>query len=384
MDKKKSVYCLILFFCILLFSCRDDMQIMLAEYENLSFSPEENSNPRGMYILNEGNMGSNRATIDYVDFRSATYIRDLYAERNPNVVMELGDVGNDIQLYGNKLYAVLNCSHKVEVMDAYTCERIAQIDISNGRFIRFHEGNAYITSYIGPVGMNSGAEYGAVFRVDTTNFEITGEVTVGYQPDELEIVGNYIYVANSGGYRSPDYDHTVSVIDIGTFKQVAKIPVGVNLQRIRKDKYNKLWITSRGNYKDIPPKIYVLEPGNNHPQQMVVSDSLDIPCSNWCLSGDSIYFFGAKEEKPIFGIIDINNRQLVSEQLITDGTESEFQNLSGILKNPENGDLFISDAKNYVSSGFLFCYDKEGKQKWKVKTGHIPAHLTLFYQTETN
>ena len=65
-----------------------------------------------MYLLNEANMGSNKSSIDYVDFRNAYYVRNIYAERNPEVVKELGDVGNDIQIYGNKLYAVINCSHK--------------------------------------------------------------------------------------------------------------------------------------------------------------------------------------------------------------------------------------------------------------------------------
>ena len=163
----------------------------------------------GMYLLNEGNMGSNKASIDYVDFRNGYYARNLYAERNPTVIKELGDVGNDIQIYGNRLYAVINCSHKVEVMDAHTLRRIGQIDIPNCRYIRFYGGDAYVTSYVGPVQMDPDAQLGAVFRVDTASLQITGKCTVGYQPDELEIMGEYIYIANSGGYRAPNYDNTV-------------------------------------------------------------------------------------------------------------------------------------------------------------------------------
>ena len=94
-------------------SCRGDEIIFPAEYEVLpmesrdlsSFTPNE---PIGMYLLNEGNMGSNKATIDYLDFSKGIYIRNIYGERNPNVIKELGDVGNDIQVYGNRLYAVIN------------------------------------------------------------------------------------------------------------------------------------------------------------------------------------------------------------------------------------------------------------------------------------
>ena len=62
----------------------------------------------GFYLLNEGNMGSNKASIDYFDATTGTYNRNIYAARNPTVVKELGDVGNDITIYGSKMYAVIN------------------------------------------------------------------------------------------------------------------------------------------------------------------------------------------------------------------------------------------------------------------------------------
>lgn len=178
-------------------SCREDELVVPTEYDILPVPTQPGAVPRGMYLLNEGNMGSNKSSIDYVDFRNALYSRNMYAQANPSVVMELGDVGNDIAIYGSKLYAVINCSHKVEVMDAHTLRRIGKIDIPNCRYIKFHRGNAYVSSYVGPVQIDPDAQLGAVFRVDTANLEVTGKCTVGYQPDELEIVGEYIYVANS-------------------------------------------------------------------------------------------------------------------------------------------------------------------------------------------
>lgn len=246
-------------------SCRGDEIIFPAEYEKLpiesreltSFAPNE---PIGMYLLNEGNMGSNKATIDYLDFCNGIYIRNIYGERNPNVIKELGDVGNDIQVYGNRLYAVINCSHKVEVMDLHSCRRIGQIDIPNCRYIRFHGDKAYISSYVGPVSIDPNAQLGAIFEVDTATLRITRQVTVGYQPEEFEIIGNYLYVANSGGYRAPDYDSTLSVVDLTDFRQVKKIPVCVNPHRVCKDQYDRLWITSRGDHKDVQPQLVCFQP----------------------------------------------------------------------------------------------------------------------------
>ena len=365
--------------------CREDELVVPTEYELLPGGPLPDESPMGMYLLNEGNMGSNKASIDYVDFRNGYYARNLYAERNPTVIKELGDVGNDIQIYGNRLYAVINCSHKVEVMDAHTLRRIGQIDIPNCRYIRFYGGDAYVTSYVGPVQMDPDAQLGAVFRVDTASLQITGKCTVGYQPDELEIMGEYIYIANSGGYRAPNYDNTVSVVERYGMKQVRKIPVGINLHRIRADRYGKLWVTSRGDYLSTRSKLFVLERESRYSSNMIVTDTLSIPCTEMYISGDSLYFYAtewnyALERNTVtYGIIDIRTHRLVSDSFITDGTETDIEIPYGININPSNGDIYVTDAKNYVSSGQLHCYSREGKRRWSVRTGDIPAHMTFLY-----
>ena len=384
----KNLSLLILFSFILCYatSCREDELVVPTEYDILPFEPTTEVNPIGMYLLNEGNMGSNKASIDFVDFKNAYYVRNMYAERNPTVIKELGDVGNDIQIYGNKIYAVINCSHKVEVMDAHSLVRIGQIDIPNCRYIKFDKGNAYVSAYVGPVAIDPDAQLGAVYRIDTTTLAITGKCTVGYQPDELEIIGEYIYVANSGGYRVPKYDYTISVVEKFGMTQVEKIPVGINLHRIEADKYGKLWVTSRGNYGSIRSKIFVLEKESKFSRKMVVTDTLDIPCSEMHIQGDSLYFYSVEwsnqEDKNniAYGIIDVRTKELVTDHFITDGTEKNIEVPYGINVHPITGDIYVTDAKNYVSSGALHCYSREGKKKWSVRTGDIPAHMTFLYK----
>lgn len=368
-----------------LFACREIELVVPTEYELLPGVPiDPDARPVGMYLLNEANMGSNKSSIDYVDFRNAYYVRNIYAERNPEVVKELGDVGNDIQIYGNKLYAVINCSHKVEVMDVRTCKRIGQVDIPNCRYIRFAKGKAYVSAYVGPVAIDPNAQLGAVYEVDTASLAVTRKVTVGYQPDELEVLGEYLYVANSGGYRAPDYDSTVSVVEIYGMKQIQKIPVGINLHRIRKDRYGKLWVTSRGDYNTIPSRLYVLDRKDKNSKEMVVKDTLDIPCSEMYIQGDSLYFYSVEWNKQTerntvtYGIIDVRTGQLVTDHFITDGTEQDIVIPYGICVHPTTGDIYVTDAKNYVSSGVLHCYDRHGKKKWSVRTGDIPAHMAFY------
>lgn len=362
--------------------CREDELVVPTEYDIITDGHPGDTNIRGFYLVNEGNMGSNKCSLDYMDYFTGLYARNFYAERNPNVVKELGDVGNDIGIYGSKLYVVVNCSHKVEVLDSRTGIRLGQVDIPNCRYVRFYRGKAYVSSYVGPVLIDPNAPKGAVYEIDTVSLAVTRKVSVGYQPEEMEIVDDYMYVANSGGYRVPDYDNTVSVIQMIDFKQVRQIPVGINLHRLRKDSYNKLWVTSRGDYQSRPSRMYVMEKRKGY-NQMVVTDTLPFGVSNMAILGDSLYFYSTEwnnytqSNTITYGIVDIRTKKLVSDNFITDGTEKEITIPYGIAIHPETGDILVTDAKNYVSSGTLYCFDRNGRKKWSVRTGDIPAHIVF-------
>lgn len=381
----KRLYVILSLFAAMLLvvsSCREDELVVPTEYEIIPESPAEGTKVRGLYLLNEGNMGSNKCTLDYFDYFTGLYSRNLYAEKNPNVIKELGDVGNDIGVYGSKLYLVVNCSHKVEVLDAHSGVRIGQVDIPNCRYIRFHRGKAYVSSYVGPVLIDPEAPKGAVYQIDTLSLAVTAKVTVGYQPEEMEIVDDYMYVANSGGYRAPNYDNTVSVIQLVDFKQVQQIPVGINLHRVKKDKYNKLWVTSRGDHLTRPSRLYVMDKKLST-NRMAVTDTLPLACSNMAFFGDSLYYYATEwndytqMNTITYGIIDVRSKERVSDSFITDGTEKDIAIPYGIAIHPETGDIFVTDAKNYVSSGALHCYDRTGRRKWSVRTGDIPAHIAF-------
>lgn len=361
--------------------CREDEVVVPQEVERLPTTVDTRSGIVGMYLLNEGNMGSNKSTLDYLDMAEGQYYRNIYASRNPDVALELGDVGNDIQVYGGRLWAVINCSNKVEVMDVASGRRIGQVDIPNCRYIAFADGKAYITSYVGPVQAGaSTAVRGAVYEVDTASLRITARCTVGYQPDGICIDGENIYVANSGGYLTGVYDQMLSVVNRATMRQVRQIAVGLNLHQVGLDSEGKLWVSSRGDYEDVPSRLHVLRPiGRNG--QMELTDTLDIPCSRFCMAGDSLYYFSAgwsnqlQRNTVTYGIINTRTLQRVSSSFITDGTERTITIPYGLIVHPVTREIFITDAKNYVSSGHLHCYSARGERLWSVRTGDIPAAM---------
>lgn len=281
---------------------------------------------KGFYLLNEGNMGSNKSTLDYYDYITGVYHKNIYAERNTSVVKELGDVGNDIQIHGSKLYAVINCSNKIEVMNAATTKRIGKIEIPNCRYITFHNGLAYVSSYAGPVELNPDAGIGFVAEVDTTTFKVLRKVTVGYQPEEMAIVGNKLYVANSGGYRFPNYDRTVSVVDLETFTELKKIDVAINLHRLKADAYGDLYVSSRGDYYTIPSNLYIIDTKTDQ-----VRGALNIAAGNFSICNDMMYVYSVEwnyntqTNTITYAKVDVRTEEVVSRSFITDGTEANIQ-----------------------------------------------------------
>lgn len=375
--RHKYTYIALLILGVWLSSCREDELIFLSDSTKVS-QPMVGSKITGFYQLNEGNMGMNCATIDYFDYTTGYYTRDIFSERNPTIVKELGDVGNDIKIYGNKVYAVINCSNYIEVFDVHTAIHVKEIRVPNCRYMAFNGGKAYISSYSGPVEINPNAEKGFVAEIDTVTLELTRKVEVGYQPDEIAVYDGKLYVANSGGYRVPNYDRTVSVIDLETFKEIKKIDVGINLHRIKIDKRGYLYVSSRGDYYDTPPNLYVIDTRT----EKVVKET-GIPVSDMWLDDDLLYYYSVAYNKYTggneitYGILDTRTMEQISDKVITDGTDRDILIPYGIAVNPETKEIFISDAQNYVVTGYVYCYSPEGKLKWRTEGGNIPGHFAF-------
>ncbi|OXA84602.1 YncE family protein [Flavobacterium hercynium] len=358
-------------------SCRED-EIIFPSTDVSVAAPRNDGNIQGFYLLNEGNMGMNRASIDVFDYTTGNYTTDIYSERNPSVVKELGDVGNDIKIYGNKVYAVINVSNKVEVIEKWSAKRIKKIDIPNCRYVSFYKDKVYVSSYSGPVAINPNAELGFVAEIDTTSLEIKRKVTVGYQPEQMVVHNGKLYVANSGGYRVPNYDRTVSVIDLETFTEIKKIDVGINLSKMEIDSRGDIYVSSRGDYYNTPSNLFVIDTQTDEKKMQ-----LDIPVSGMCMVEDILYFYSVSwsyltgSNKVTYGTFDTKTKKIINDKIITDGTDKQIIIPYGLQVNPETKEIYITDAQNYVVTGYIYCFTPEGKLKWKTTAGNIPAHIAF-------
>lgn len=362
-------------------SCRKDPQPIPEEITNTLFPAESNARVKGMYVVNEGNMNMNKASLDYVDFTQGLYRKNIYNQVNPEVTKGLGDVANDIGVYGSKLYVVVNISNKIEVMDVKTAKRIKMIDLVNCRYVTFHGNKAYVSAYLGKVG-DPKAPRGIVAEIDTATLQITRKIEVGRQPEEMAVVGNKLYVANSGGYSPPNYERTVSVIDMDSFTEIKRIDVAINLHRLKADQYGDLYVTSRGDYYDIPSKLFVIDTKTD-----LVKKTFNVAASNLAIDGDKAYVYSTEysyitgENTISYSMINVKDEAIIPGSFIRDGTDKKIKIPYGIAVHPMTKDVFVSDATDYVTPGRLYCFGPDGRQKWSVETGDIPASFAFVYKT---
>jgi len=367
---------LLILILILISGCREEEMIIPPTYTNVTNANSEDLTYKGFYLLNQGNMGSNKSTLDYFDYKAGSYVKNIYAYRNPDVVQELGDVGNDIEIYDDKIFAVINCSNLVEVMDINTAKHIKQIAIPNCRYITFKNAYAYVSSYAGPVKLDPNARLGYVAKIDLNTLEITDTCVVGYQPEQMVIVNNKLYVANSGGYRFPDYDNTVSVIDLNTFKEIKKIDVAINLHGMKLMVNGDIYVSSRGDYNNIPSQTYIIHTNTDEVEEFPEP----LPNSSMAIYKNLLYVIGnnmTQEDSFSYTIVNTDTKKIISENFISDSSDSIITVPYAIAINPETGYIYITDAKDYVSPGTIYCYNNEGKLQWNTTTGDIPSNIAF-------
>ena len=73
---------------VLAASCRKDDPVLPSEPTLVNPWEQVTGDIYGFFLLNEGNMGTNQASLDYYDYETGVYTRNIYGERNPYEVKD--------------------------------------------------------------------------------------------------------------------------------------------------------------------------------------------------------------------------------------------------------------------------------------------------------
>lgn len=336
--------------------------------ENLLGKPLDKSAYSGLYILSEGVWMGNNARLDFYDYASGVMNTDVYSAANPQAVLSLGSTANDLKAYNGRLYAVLNGSNKVEVTNLQGLS-LGKVDVEQPRAICFMGNYGYVTSY---------ADGGSVVRFNINTLQPDLKVTVGPEPEGICAANGKLYVAMSAwsqAYTS-GYDNTVAVVNPSDLSVKNRIEVAINLKYIEADNDGKIWVTSVGDYADIPSALYVIDPKSEKPQYAGVA------ATRFALNGDKVYYYNASWDNAAqeyivnYGTLD-RKTLAPGQSFISDGSDKSIANAYGLAVNPDTGHVFLADSKGYTVEGELRVYDADGKLITTVSTGICPAHMAV-------
>ena len=83
-----------------------------------------------VYVLNEGSMGSNNASVSAINLKDTTAYASQFATVNGR---NLGDTGQDMLRYGGKIYIAVYGSNTIEVVDGNSLKSIKTIQTEAGK-----------------------------------------------------------------------------------------------------------------------------------------------------------------------------------------------------------------------------------------------------------
>ncbi len=202
-----------------------------------------------IYILNEGLWGYNNASLTRYNTVDKSVVNDCFSAANGQ---GLGDLANDIIVCAGKMFIAVATDKVVWVTDK-DANKIAKITMDGEPRYMATDGNkVYVTLYDGRVA-----------RIDAETLSVEATVAVGRNPEQICVADDKLFVANSGGLgynTSEGYDNTVSVIDIATFEEVAKIEVALNPANILKASDGSIYLVSLGNYGSVPNTLQRINP----------------------------------------------------------------------------------------------------------------------------
>ncbi len=315
----------------------------------------------GAFIINEGAFGSSSASISYLNRDSSELINNLFYQVNSR---PLGDIAQSFEIQGDRGYIVVNNSQKIEVVDM---ETFASGGVITGlSYPRYFLGVSDTKGYV-----SNGSIGGIVYVVNLETLAISDSIQIGNGPEEMILINNKVFVANSGGWIS---DNTISVIDVASDELIETIHVGDNPKGLVLDKNDDLWALCKGKV------VYAVDWSvvEETKSELVRIDINTFEVEERIEIGQMGDFFtplGIACDKEGSSIIFTESGGLYKMDIAAGSTPSSpfiSGSFYGFGVDPEDGAIYGLNAGDFVAPGFVYRYNPDGVAVDTLAAGIAP------------
>ncbi|MDR2425391.1 MAG: hypothetical protein LBD59_11840 [Prevotellaceae bacterium] len=321
----------------------------------IAVSQDRSRETTGLYILSEGYFGTGTSDIAFYDVKNDVFTPKYFNQKNGRT---LGDTGNDLALYGSKLYCVVSGSSgyegHIEIINPQTGVSQKSVTITeNGavampRCITFYQNKAYITTFSN-----------TVVRLDTAQLEIDGHAALsGTFAEGICHYNGKLYVCNSGQGSGT----TVSVVDIASFSEERTLTVPQNPIAIAATSAGEIYFTTGDlSWNEGPASnLHILNATSGQ-----VTKTFDVRASRIALNRDFVYAVDFDWGNYSDYICKIN----LKTQVVTDLADriEDFTMIYNVSINPANNDVYITNTGQNV-----LVWNKNDEEQKRFETG-VPS-----------
>lgn len=346
---KNAFQFLTILLCLLLFGSCEEEEPSPPDDTITSFSD-------GIFISCEGAFGQGNAAVYFLDPEKSQYVPEIYNNVNQKPV---GDVLQSIGLEDDKAYLVVNNSGKIIQVNVNDFIETGTIEgLSAPTTIEIENGKGYIGSLYSQ----------HILVADINSLTVTDSIFLGEQSNEVLEEDNKLWVLSQSEYQGRIKDH-IYFIKLSD-RSIDSLKVGSNPVQWTLGGDDQLYVYCQGAESADGPAIYKI---NISSQSVDQKTEIDAPVGLF-----SKLAYDENNNRILVQLTDgIYTYQIGSGELsdspLMDLANIEF--LYGLGVSPENGDIYIGDAKDFSSAGSVYIFTSDGQAKGNLQVGIAPNHF---------
>ncbi len=319
--------------------------------------PVNSSYQNGIFVVNEGNYNWGNASITFINTHDSVE-QDVFNTHNNR---SLGDVAESMLAFNGNGFILVNNSNKIEVVSLKDFKSVKSMTGFNSpRFMAIVDSTkAYVTN------MQKG-----ISVIDLNTLTIKKSINTGSWTESLIQFDNYVFVTSIGLVANPTSTRNAKILIIDSKSDliVDSIKTGKEPICMVMDKKDKIWVLCTGGYDHFePPTLIRIDPTLRIVDKTINFPNPDDTPSRLCINAlrDTLYFLNN-------GIyqMPVNSTSIPSSPFIPTNEHLFY----GLGIQPDNGNIFVSDAKDYVQSGAVYQYNQvTGSLLGTFPAGRIPG-----------
>ena len=282
----------------------------------------------------EGSFMGVNASISAYSPDSMLAVNDVYQSVNS---VPLGDVLQSLNKKNEKVYAIVNNSGKVAVMDKNSL--IAESPITGFTSPRFMLPISSQKAYV------SDLFSGGVTVVDLLTKSITGEIIVNAWTEEMLLDGDFAYIT------AADKDK-IYVVNVNTDMLVDSIQVTLGPTSLSLDAQGKLWVLCSGYFGSEDPKLHRIDLTSS-----TILSSMNILAP---YAYQMRMVMNAERTKVYVMNNTVFAMSINALALPTTPAVPFPGNAYGLGISPVNGDVYVADVSDFTNPGKVFRYSSAG------------------------